>query len=242
MATTYDLGPIAMERRLDELDRLMDTEAAARDVAQSRSDRGRALRGHDDHLDVAEVRDRLSTAKPPAAPPVVSSAPTGPARTGPQLAVHAVPHGRARSGLTCWAVSAACMVGWRDGLDPSTDDLVTGSGVWAPYADGRQARSLDDLSTWGLTVLGPPDVTDEAGLVRALHAHGPLWLAAAPPGPHAVVVSGVTGDLAAGPVSFSVIDPCAAGDDQLVDTWHTLRMRVDAVDGAPLTLAHLVPT
>lgn len=222
-ATTYDLGPLALERRLDELDQVIAAEVDTAEAARARADRVGTLRRQDDLLDVGEVAARLATPPPvsPSLPPV-------------RRVTHDVRIATVRPGLTCGAAAAASLVAWRDRLDPASDELPAGAGPWTPYADGRQARSAADLAAWGLTVT----TAATAGAVfDALEAHGPLWLAASPPGEHAVVVSSATSD--GTDTRVTVMDPCSAEAAPLEQSWSDLRSRVGAADGLPLTLAHL---
>ncbi len=96
--------------------------------------------------------------------------------------------------MSCWAASAAMIVGWRDRvcIDPAA--IAAGTGNWAAYANGLAPSDIPTLaSAWGLTA-EPPQSYSIDGLRDLVQASGPLWVAAAVPGLHAIVVTGIYSD------------------------------------------------
>jgi hypothetical protein len=96
--------------------------------------------------------------------------------------------------MSCWAASAAMVVGWRDHLSIDPSAIAAGTGDWAAYANGLNPSDFGTLaSTWGLTTEPAQSYTID-GLRDLVQSRGPLWVAAAVPGFHAIVVTGVYSD------------------------------------------------
>lgn len=98
------------------------------------------------------------------------------------------------TGMSCWAASAAMVVGWRDkvSLDPAA--IASGAGQWAAYTNGLNPADIPTLATaWGLTQ-EPGQCYSADGLRQLVQTYGPLWVGAAVPGLHAIVVTGMYGD------------------------------------------------
>jgi hypothetical protein len=96
--------------------------------------------------------------------------------------------------MSCWAASAAMVVGWRDRISIDPQAIATGSGEWAAYAAGLNPGDVPTLAqAWGL-VQEPPQCYSTQGLVDLVSNNGPLWVAANVPGLHAIVVTGLYGD------------------------------------------------
>src|SRR6516165_3366446 len=96
--------------------------------------------------------------------------------------------------MSCSAASAAMVVGWRDRLCIDSAAIAAGTGVWSAYADGLAPADIPTLANaWGLTQ-EPPQCYTIDGLRDLLQSKGPLWVAAAVPGLHAIVVAGVYSD------------------------------------------------
>jgi hypothetical protein len=96
--------------------------------------------------------------------------------------------------MSCWAASAAMLVGWRDRISIDPVAIVAGTGNWAAYTNGLQPSDIQALATaWGLTAESPQCYTVD-GLRNLLTTKGPLWVAAAVPGLHAIVVTGLYSD------------------------------------------------
>jgi len=98
------------------------------------------------------------------------------------------------TGMSCWAASAAMVVGWRDQVSIDPTAIVAGTGIWSAYTNGLQPTDFQTLATaWGLTA-EPPQFYSADGLRTLLTNKGPLWVAAAVPGFHAIVVTGLYSD------------------------------------------------
>jgi hypothetical protein len=69
----------------------------------------------------------------------------------------------------------------------------------------------DVLEAFGLTIASAGAAPAPAAVRDLVDGHGPLWLAASPPGEHAVVLAGITGDGTAGGTLVDVVDPWAQG-------------------------------
>lgn len=96
--------------------------------------------------------------------------------------------------MSCWAASAAMVVGWRDRMSIDPSAIAAGTGDWAAYAKGLQPADIQTLANvWRLTAEAPQSFAID-GLRELLQAKGPLWVAAAVPGLHAIVVTGMYSD------------------------------------------------
>ncbi|MGB0065366.1 MAG: papain-like cysteine protease family protein [Terracidiphilus sp.] len=98
------------------------------------------------------------------------------------------------TGMSCWAASAAMVVGWRDkvSLDPAA--IASGAGQWAAFTNGLNPADIPTLATaWGLAQ-EPGQCYNANGLLQLLQTYGPLWVGAEVPGLHAIVVTGIYGD------------------------------------------------
>jgi hypothetical protein len=49
-----------------------------------------------------------------------------------------------QTGMSCWAASAAIVVGWRDQVSIDPTAIVAGTGIWSAYTNGL-ARSYNVL-------------------------------------------------------------------------------------------------
>ena len=98
------------------------------------------------------------------------------------------------TGMSCWAAAAAMIVGWRDRIPVSAEEVASGSGHWAAYRDGLAPRDVPSLAkAWGL-VLETPRAMTIPYLLELLREKGPLWVGEATPGLHSIVLSGLYGD------------------------------------------------
>lgn len=98
------------------------------------------------------------------------------------------------NGMSCWAASAAMVVGWRDRLSIDPADIAGGLGDWKAYSAGLYPKDHAALGdAWGL-VKEPPQSYSVEGFRRLLEQSGPLWIGVAVPSGHAVVVTGLSGD------------------------------------------------
>jgi N-acetyl-anhydromuramyl-L-alanine amidase AmpD len=90
---------------------------------------------------------------------------------------------------SCWAAAAAMIVGWRDliSLTPETVTEICGR-TTATGLDPRQVQQFAD--ELGL-VAEPPQSYAIEGFRRLLENNGPLWVGAAVPTMHVIVVTGM---------------------------------------------------
>lgn len=111
--------------------------------------------------------------------------------------------------LSCWAASAAMMVGWNDCVSINPEEIARGAGYWANYVQGNTLPpdDIDMLNHWGL-VAEPPMTFTVRSWRDMLHTYGPLWVAARINGtPHVVVITGISGDGTPGGTLFQINDP-----------------------------------
>ena len=96
------------------------------------------------------------------------------------------------SDFSCWAAAAAMVVGWRDqvSLSPETIGSICGR-TTATGLDPAQVGQF--AAEIGLTP-EPPQCYTVDGFRQLLESSGPLWVGAAVPGLHAIVVTGFYGD------------------------------------------------
>ncbi|HLJ27598.1 MAG TPA: papain-like cysteine protease family protein [Candidatus Angelobacter sp.] len=96
--------------------------------------------------------------------------------------------------MSCWAAAAAMVVGWRDRLSIDPSAIAAGTGDWAAYANGLNPADVPTLaSAWQLTS-EPPQSYSIDSLRDLIQSKGPLWIGAAVPGLHAIVVTGMYSD------------------------------------------------
>jgi hypothetical protein len=96
--------------------------------------------------------------------------------------------------MSCWAASAAMVVGWRDQVSIDPTAIMAGTGTWSAYTNGLQPTDFQTLANaWGLTA-EPPQCYSVDGLRTLLTNKGPFWVAAAVPGFHAIVVTRLYSD------------------------------------------------
>jgi hypothetical protein len=112
-----------------------------------------------------------------------------------------------RTDMSCWAASAAMVVGWRDRVCIVPSAIAAGTGDWAAYANGLQPADIQTLANvWRLTAEAPQCYTID-GLRDLLQAKSPLWVAAAVPTLHAIVVTGMYSDGSADNTFVRINDP-----------------------------------
>lgn len=115
------------------------------------------------------------------------------------------------TGMSCWAAAAAMLVGWRDRVPVSPEEVARGAGRWHDYRDGLHPNDVETLArTWGLSPEPPGRWTVER-LARTLTGFGPLWLGEASPGLHSIVVTGLYGDGTPGGTLVRINDPWPVG-------------------------------
>jgi papain like cysteine protease AvrRpt2 len=95
--------------------------------------------------------------------------------------------------MSCWAASAAMVVGWRDRISIQIEAIVGGTGDWAAYKNGINPANVPALAAaWNLTQEAPKSYTVDG--MRDLLGVGPVWVGAAVPNLHAIVVTGMYSD------------------------------------------------
>ncbi len=101
--------------------------------------------------------------------------------------------------MSCWAAGFSMIIGWRQRMSIDPREIAAGIGYWRQYympADQGGGLPPDDtnaLRHWGFVAELPRTYTVE-GFRRLLEDYGPLWTAAATPGAHIRVVTGIHGD------------------------------------------------
>ncbi len=111
------------------------------------------------------------------------------------------------SNMSCWAASAAMIVGWRDHLTIDRDAINSGTNQWSAYVTGLQPGDVPTLANiWNLTIEPPQSYTID-GLQALLQNHGPLWVGAATPNLHVIVVTGMYSDGSADNTFVRINDP-----------------------------------
>ncbi|MFY7672031.1 M12 family metallopeptidase [Tenacibaculum sp. MEBiC06402] len=115
------------------------------------------------------------------------------------------------SGMSCWAASAAMIVGWREQISIDPQDIARGVNGWESYYNnGLPADNTEMFSVWGLQYEYPQSYT-VAGFASLLEA-GPLWVATdLQNGAHVVVVAGIQGDGTPDGTILKVYDPWEQG-------------------------------
>jgi hypothetical protein len=109
--------------------------------------------------------------------------------------------------MSCWAASAAMVVGWRDRMSIDPSAIAAGTGEWAAYTEGLNPADFPTLaSAWGLTTEPVQSYTID-GLRKMVESKGPLWVAAGVPGFHAIVVTGIYSDGSVDSTFVRINDP-----------------------------------
>jgi hypothetical protein len=161
------------------------------------------------------------------------------------------------TGMSCWAAGIAMIVAWRNhfSIDPS---MIAANPGGIPYlqqfrTDGLNPNDTYILRRWGLVTEAPQSYTIE-GFDALLSRYGPLWVAAAVPGPHIRVVTGIMPGSTAENSLVSVNDPWEQGMNvfrmpnrgshyymrykELTGQQETLA-RQELKEAAPIYVAHL---
>ena len=94
--------------------------------------------------------------------------------------------------FSCWAAAGAIVVGWRDmvSLSPEAVGSICGRSTATGLAPGDVNRFAGEM---GLSAENPMCYAED-GFRDLLERNGPLWVAAAVPGLHAIVVTGMYSD------------------------------------------------
>ncbi len=115
------------------------------------------------------------------------------------------------TGMSCWAAAAAMVVGWRDRITIDPAEVARGAGQWAAYVDGLNPADVPTLARAWRLVMEPPQSYTVAGLRQMLETKGPLWVGAAVPTLHAIVVNGLYGDGTVDGTYVRIKDPWPPG-------------------------------
>jgi N-acetyl-anhydromuramyl-L-alanine amidase AmpD len=94
--------------------------------------------------------------------------------------------------VSCWATSASMVLGWRDNMSLTVEGIAAKAGLTTatgldPAHVGQFAQDM------GMKAEPPQSYTADA-FRQLLMSNGPLWVGAAVPGLHAIVVTGLYGD------------------------------------------------
>ena len=228
----FDAGPVALSVDFAELDRALSREQRTRPAAAP-ADAPADAPAPAPATPAGPAAAPVST--PPTAPtaPTAAPTPTAPAdddapwpppagsaqdvadvarlaeRARPFRVTSDVPLLPQAPGLSCHAAACASMVAWRDDVPADPAGVAAGTGYWERFAAGRTARFPDVLGVFGLAVVDVP--VTPLRLRELVDASGPVWVAASPPGEHAVVVAGLAGDGTTSGTLVDVVDPWARG-------------------------------
>lgn len=115
-----------------------------------------------------------------------------------------------QTGMSCWAAGAAMVVGWRDRVCIDPSEVANAAGYWAQYAEGLQPEDTTVFAVWGLEP-EPAMCYSVEGFADLLTSYGPLWIAAAVPGPHVRVVTALWGDGTVDGTNVAINDPWETG-------------------------------
>ena len=109
--------------------------------------------------------------------------------------------------VSCWAAAAAMIVGWRDSQPADPAAIANGVGYWQQYRDGLDPADVAHLADVFDLAMEPPQTYTVDGFRQLVESAGPLWVAAAVPGPHAIVVTGIRGSGSPDATSVAINDP-----------------------------------
>lgn len=103
--------------------------------------------------------------------------------------------------MSCWAASAAMVVGWRDDVSINPEEIADAVGYWeqyeqcmvSPYTMGLNIRDKRVTGAWGLNIKSPQSYSVTA-FYDLISTYGPCMLTTFEPGIHTRVVTGMYGD------------------------------------------------
>jgi hypothetical protein len=99
-----------------------------------------------------------------------------------------------RTGHSCWAASAAMVVGWSGQQSVDAFTIAKEIGYWVQYyKTGLHAADRRMFKRWGMAYQELKSFKIKA-FHDLLDTYGPIWVAAFVGGPHARVIYGITGD------------------------------------------------
>jgi hypothetical protein len=208
-ANQYDVGPVRVDlgATFDDFDRkIVKAEAAKAHRAES----GRAAPEPIAHMQTVE--DLSTLPKTGYAAVVAERIAEATEQAGPQSfsVVYDVPLVPQQTGMSCWAAGAAMIVAWRDKVSVDPAQIAAADGYWAQYRDGLAPEDTKIFETWRLVPEAAQSYTVE-GFRSLLETWGPLWTAAAVPGPHIRVVAGIEGDGTPTGTRLHILDPWEPG-------------------------------
>lgn len=133
------------------------------------------------------------------------------------------------TGMSCWAASAAMLIGWRESIPVDPQEVASGIGRWSDFKDGLHPVDVAALAeTWGLRTDGRDTWTPDE-LRQVLERYGPIWLGEASPALHSIVVAGMHGDGTPDGTWVRINDPWPVGrGERYTITWRQLMQNFHA--------------
>lgn len=133
-----------------------------------------------------------------------------------------------RTDMSCWAASAAMIVGWMDNVSIDPEEIARGIGYWQQYREGLLPENVDALLYWGLVPVANGGTFNLSQFSMLLRQRGPLWVATAEPGAHVRVITGIRGNGNPEQTVLTINDPWEQGmstfrsgnrGSQYTETW-----------------------
>lgn len=144
---------------------------------------------------------------------------------------HNVPLIPQSSGMSCWAASAAMMVGWRDSMSIPDTEIANAAGAFTQYQNGLLPNDRSIFPIWGMVDM-PPQSYSILGLKGMIEDFGPLWFASDVGSPHARVITGIYGDGTADNTFLKINDPWPVGRGAQYDiSLATMTRQVESLYG-----------
>ncbi|MCB9761060.1 MAG: N-acetylmuramoyl-L-alanine amidase [Alphaproteobacteria bacterium] len=148
------------------------------------------------------------------------------------------------TGMSCWAASAAMVIGWRDRMSIDPELMARGEGMYAAFRDGLNPANVPQLArAFNLRMESPQSYTVE-GFRQLLENNGPLWVGISPgPGAlHAIVITGLESTSDPHNPKVYINDPWPPGRGKQVTTTYQdyIRQYEDAVPfiGVDIQILH----
>lgn len=123
---------------------------------------------------------------------------------------HTVPLIPQSTGMSCWAASAAMLVGWRDSMSIPDGEIANAAGAFSQYQNGLLPNDRSIFPVWGMVDM-PPQSYSITGLREMIESYGPLWFASDVGSPHARVITGIYGDGTPDNTFLRINDPWPPG-------------------------------
>ncbi|MEO7965417.1 MAG: papain-like cysteine protease family protein, partial [Gemmatimonadaceae bacterium] len=202
-ATEFRLPSVQVSQVFSALDRQLDAEEAQPEVPDPPATPAPVMPGGDVLLaDLARMTPAQSLGMQ-VGPPAHAFGTAINIRHTVQLVPQA-------TGMSCWAASAAMVVGFRDKVSIDPSEIARATGYWAQYAAGLNAEDTGMFKVWRLAPEAAQSYTVQS-FADLLRRHGPLWVASAEPGPHVRVVTGMVGDGTPTGTTVYINDPWEIG-------------------------------